>query len=82
MRFVIPYFILTVFISGCGSKVSGTLDQAGPPTQHARTTVQWGLVGVSDVATLDPALASDPTSISVASLVYGCLLYTSPSPRD
>ena len=53
MRFVIPYFILTVFISGCGSKVSGTLDQAGPPTQHARTTVQWGLVGVSDVATLD-----------------------------
>jgi oligopeptide transport system substrate-binding protein len=74
MRFVIPYFILTVFISGCGSKVSGTLDQAGPPTQHARTTVQWGLVGVSDVATLDPALASDPTSISVASLVYGGLV--------
>jgi ABC-type transport system substrate-binding protein len=36
--------------------------------------LQWGVIGVTDVPTLDPALASDPISISVASLVYGGLV--------
>lgn len=37
-------------------------------------TLQWGLAGVADVPTLDPALASDPVSINVCSLVYGGLV--------
>lgn len=74
MRFVIPLFLLAVCISGCGSQSPARLGEAVPPIHHATTTVRWGLVGVSDVPTLDPALASDPTSISVASLIYGGLV--------
>jgi ABC-type oligopeptide transport system substrate-binding subunit len=36
--------------------------------------LRWGVAGLTDVPTLDPALASDPTSISVASLIYGGLV--------
>jgi ABC-type oligopeptide transport system substrate-binding subunit len=32
------------------------------------------VIGIPDVSTLDPALVSDPTSMSVASLVYGGLV--------
>ncbi len=74
MRFIIPLLVLALFIDGCGSKSPTVVGQAGPTTQPATTTVQWGLAGISDVPTLDPALASDPTSISVASLVYGGLV--------
>jgi ABC-type oligopeptide transport system substrate-binding subunit len=42
--------------------------------RHNAAVLQWGLVGVPDVQTLDPALASDPTSLTVASLVYGGLV--------
>jgi peptide/nickel transport system substrate-binding protein/oligopeptide transport system substrate-binding protein len=74
MRCVVTVLIFAVLVVGCGSKAPGTLGQASPPTPHASTAVNWGLVGVSDVPTLDPALASDPTSITVASLVYGGLV--------
>lgn len=74
MRFVLPLFVLALFIDGCGSKSPTVVSQAVPPTQPGRTTVQWGLAGISDLPTLDPALASDPTSITVASLVYGGLV--------
>jgi ABC-type oligopeptide transport system substrate-binding subunit len=43
--------------------------------------LQWGVVGVPDVQTLDPALASDPTSLSVASLIYGGLVRLDPHLR-
>jgi ABC-type transport system substrate-binding protein len=36
------------------------------------------VIGITDVPTLDPALASDPVSISVASLVYGGLVRLDP----
>lgn len=74
MRFVTPSLVLTMFLAGCGSKSPVTISQATAPPQYTRTSVQWGLVGISDVPTLDPALASDPTSISVSSLVYGGLV--------
>jgi oligopeptide transport system substrate-binding protein len=74
VRSVIPFVIFAVLLAGCGSKDPGTVGDVPPTTHHASATAQWGLVGISDISTLDPALASDPTSISVASLVYGGLV--------
>jgi oligopeptide transport system substrate-binding protein len=74
MRCIIAILVLAVFLGGCGSKSPTVVGQAIPPTKHAKSTVQWGLVGISDLPTLDPALASDAASISVASLVYGGLV--------
>jgi oligopeptide transport system substrate-binding protein len=74
MRCNIPVFLLAVLIAGCGSKNPGTVSQEVSPTPHPITSVQWGLAGISDLPTLDPALASDAASISVASLVYGGLV--------
>lgn len=59
---------LVLLLAGCGAS------HPASSVHHDRSTLQWGLVGVSDVPTLDPALASDPVSISVASLVYGGLV--------
>jgi oligopeptide transport system substrate-binding protein len=74
MRSFIPLIIFAVLLAGCGSNSPGTLGEVPPTAHHASTTAQWGLVGISDIPTLDPALASDPTSISIASLVYGGLV--------
>ena len=74
MRFILSVLTLAVLICGCGSKSPGIVGQAVSPTPHPKTTVQWGLAGISDLPTLDPALASDAASISVASLVYGGLV--------
>jgi ABC-type transport system substrate-binding protein len=54
-------------VAGCASSASGA--------HRVRPTVlRWGLVGLPDVPTLDPALASDPTSIGLSSLIYGGLV--------
>jgi oligopeptide transport system substrate-binding protein len=74
MRYFIPLLVLAVFMGGCGSQTPTVVGQAGSPAQHGQSTVQWGLAGTSDLPTLDPALASDATSITVASLVYGGLV--------
>lgn len=58
--------LLTLVLAGCGSPAVAT--------QVHQTTLRWGLAGLGDVPTLDPALASDPTSISIASLIYGGLV--------
>ncbi|MGH2443967.1 MAG: ABC transporter substrate-binding protein, partial [Chloroflexota bacterium] len=61
---------LAMLLAGCATSISN----ANPRTGHHTSTLQWGIVGSSDVPTLDPALASDSTSISVVSLVYGGLV--------
>ncbi|HLJ67414.1 MAG TPA: peptide ABC transporter substrate-binding protein [Chloroflexota bacterium] len=61
---------LLILLTGCdNSSTSGF-----PAIAHDRSTLEWGVVGTSDVPTLDPALASDATSLSVVSLVYGGLV--------
>ena len=56
---------LLLLLAGCATTAA----------QHPHSQVlNWGIAGVTDVPTLDPALVSDPTSISVASLVYGGLV--------
>lgn len=62
--------ILSLTLAGCGRSTVGT----PLPPVHYRTSLEWGIVGIDDVPTLDPALASDPTSISVASLIFGGLV--------
>ncbi|HZS93534.1 MAG TPA: peptide ABC transporter substrate-binding protein [Chloroflexota bacterium] len=56
---------LVLILAGCAS----TAAQRPHPQ-----VLNWGIAGEVDVPTLDPALVSDPTSISVASLVYGGLV--------
>jgi oligopeptide transport system substrate-binding protein len=73
MRFLVLLGVLLVVATGCGSSPHPA-DPATPVRPHAASTIAWGVIGVSDVPTLDPALASDPTSLSVASLVYGGLV--------
>lgn len=58
--------LLSAALAGCGSPAAAT--PAKP------STLDWGLVGLGDVPTLDPALASDPASISISSLIYGGLV--------
>lgn len=64
---------LVLFLAGCASSAS--------PTRTIPTSLSWGLTGMTDLPTLDPALASDPASISVASLVYGGLVRLNSSLR-
>ena len=67
MRSVLLVLVLALVVAGCASSASSA--------HRARPTVlRWGLVGLTDVPTLDPALASDPTSISLSSLIYGGLV--------
>src|SRR5579884_3905891 len=67
MRLILPLCtLLVVILAGCGGSTA--------PPHHPSNTLSWGVAGVSDVPTLDPALASDPTSISVASMIYGGLV--------
>lgn len=61
--------LLLVLLAGCAASAGNASG-----IRHNRNTLEWDVVGVSDVPTLDPALVSDPTSISVASLVYGGLV--------
>ncbi len=61
--------IIAVLLAGCAANGAQT-----PSTSHQPSVLQWGIAGVTDVPTLDPALVSDPTSIGVASLVYGGLV--------
>ncbi|MGI8969027.1 MAG: ABC transporter substrate-binding protein [Chloroflexota bacterium] len=58
-----------LLFTGCGGSA-----HALPRIQQNYGELQWAVVGVTDVPTLDPALASDPTSISLDSLVYGGLV--------
>lgn len=67
MRFFPLLLLLTVGLAGCFSS------SAASP-RHGPDLLSWGILGPSDVPTLDPALASDPTSIGIASLVYGGLV--------
>lgn len=67
MRYLPALLALLVLLSGC---LSGR-DSAPVAVPHV---LNWGVIGISDVPTLDPALASDPTSISVASMVFGGLV--------
>ena len=60
--------LLGLLLAACSSSTAAT------PQRRPPDVLQWGVVGVSDVPTLDPALASDPTSISVVSLIYGGLV--------
>lgn len=62
--------LLAVFLAGCAASASST----SSAIHHDPHVLEWGVIGVSDVPTLDPALVSDPTSISVTSLVYGGLV--------
>ncbi len=72
MKFIACLSLLTLALVSCSS--SPTAHPATPAPRHYLANLAWGIVGVPDVPTLDPALASDPTSISVASLVYGGLV--------
>lgn len=71
MRLISLLCGLTLLLAGCAASHG---DATLAPYHHQPTVLQWGVVGLSDVPTLDPALASDPASISVASLVYGGLV--------
>jgi ABC-type oligopeptide transport system substrate-binding subunit len=62
--------ILLLLLAGCASAVANPF----PQVRHDAAILQWGVVGVTDIQTLDPALASDPASLSVASLIYGGLV--------
>lgn len=68
MRLVSVICLFGLLLAGCGSSATAT------PQHHRVDALRWGLVGASDLPTLDPALASDANSISVASLVYGGLV--------
>ncbi len=61
---------LTLVLAGCATAVTN----AFPHVNHDTAVLEWGIVGTGDVQTLDPALVSDPTSFTVASLVYGGLV--------
>src|SRR5579862_6608865 len=63
--------LLTVLVTGCGSHAA---IRPTPTPKIVPTTLRWGIAGVSDVPTLDPALATDATSIGLASLIYGGLV--------
>ncbi len=70
MRLMACLSLLALALVSCSS--APTIHPSLP--RHHLAELAWGIVGVPDVPTLDPALASDPTSISVASLVYGGLV--------
>jgi peptide/nickel transport system substrate-binding protein/oligopeptide transport system substrate-binding protein len=72
MRFLPLLCTLLVLLAGCA------VSSPQPSSSPSRTSLQWGVIGVTDIPTLDPALASDPVSISVASLVYGGLVRLDP----
>ncbi|HZU13731.1 MAG TPA: peptide ABC transporter substrate-binding protein [Chloroflexota bacterium] len=65
VRSLVLFTVCLILISGCSPATSRPRD---PGTLH------WGLAGVVDIPTLDPALASDPVSINVCSLIYGGLV--------
>lgn len=69
MRLFALLCLLLLAATGCGSSAT-----TPTPRPQVATSLQWGVVGVSDVPTLDPSLVSDPTSIGVASLIYGGLV--------
>lgn len=66
MRFALSLAVMALYLTGCSSSASHPVSSPD--------VLRWGIVGTSDVPTLDPALASDPTSISVSSLIYGGLV--------
>lgn len=68
MRVLPLLCILLVSLAGCAVSTPQSTSPSVP------TSLQWGVIGITDVPTLDPALASDPVSISVASLIYGGLV--------
>ncbi|GAC1319174.1 MAG: ABC transporter substrate-binding protein [Chloroflexota bacterium] len=73
MRLIPLLLVASLLTVGCSSEVQKQI--ARPVAHHTLSgTLRWGIAGVSDLPTLDPALASDPSSISVASLVYGGLV--------
>lgn len=65
-RFITFTTLLILALAGCASAPAAAPKQAG--------VLQWGVVGESDVPTLDPALASDPLSLSLTSMIYGGLV--------
>lgn len=67
MRTIPLLLVFTLVLAGCMTTGSAA-------SHHGQVALDWGIIGLPDVPTLDPALASDPTSISVASLVYGGLV--------
>jgi ABC-type oligopeptide transport system substrate-binding subunit len=69
--------LLALLVAGCATSVT----DAYPRVRHDAAVLEWGLLGQTDVQTLDPALASDPTSITVSSLVYGGLVRLDPHLR-
>src|SRR5947209_9509806 len=75
MRSFLLLCVLLVAVAGCTSTAAQPIT---PVHQHSATSLQWGIVGISDVSTLDPTLVSDPTSFGVASLIYGGLVRLDP----
>src|SRR5947209_15092515 len=71
IRLTIALSILTLLVAGCSASAHVAIPS---PTAVPSGILRWGVTGMSDVPTLDPALVSDPTSISLASLVYGGLV--------
>ncbi len=74
MRRALSTIVVAVFLAGCGSKKIASPATATVSIVPALSSVTWDIAGVPDVPTLDPALAADPTSISVTSLIYGGLV--------
>lgn len=70
MRALLPLLLVALVMAGCAT--AGATDPTG--ADRTGTALDWGLAGIADVPTLDPALASDPTSIAVSSLLYGGLV--------
>lgn len=69
MRFLALLCPLLLLVAGCGSSGRQVV-----VTPRPSTSLSWVVAGLSDLPTLDPALVTDPTSMSVASLVYGGLV--------
>jgi oligopeptide transport system substrate-binding protein len=69
-RIYVLFSAIALLLAGCATSVT----DASPHINHDPSILEWGIVGPNDVPTLDPALASDATSFSVASLIYGGLV--------
>ena len=66
-RLTTLFLSLSILLAGCAA-------HASPISPHDPHVLRWGIVGLNDVPTLDPALAADATSLSVTSLVFGGLV--------
>lgn len=66
---ILVLVVLTLAAAGCGQKAVGQQQQLRHPSAKPIASLRWTIVGTSDVATLDPAQATDAASVAVGSLL-------------